>query len=73
MSTRSDTIPVITQEGAVNTDADHRSHTIETKEKGIFCRVKNLIAKVVTVDEDWIFKSKDWPYLWNHKDTDDKA
>ena len=72
MSTRSDTIQVIGQEGAIDTGADQRSHVGETKEKGIFGRIKLLLGKVVTVEEDWILKSKDWPYLWNHKDTDNK-
>jgi len=61
------------QEGVVNTDAEKKGHANDTKAKGLFWRMKDLIGKAVIVDEDWIFKSKDWPYLWNHKDTNDKA
>ena len=54
-------------------DAGSERHANDTKAKGRFGRIKHLIGKVVIVDEDWIFKSKDWPYMWNHKDINDKA
>ena len=39
-----------------------------TKAKGATVRIKSLIKKLLkvlfSVDDDAIFKSKDWPYLW---------
>ena len=73
MTTNSKAMQAMGQEGTVNTDAEGVGHANDTKAKGLFWRMKNLIGKVVAVDEEWIFKSKDWPYLWDHKDTNDNA
>jgi hypothetical protein len=73
MTTNSKVMQVNGQEGAVNTDAEKRGYANDTKAKGLFGRMKHLIGKAVTIDEDWIFKSKDWPYMWKHKDTNDEA
>ena len=73
MTTNSKAMKVIGKEEVVNTDAGKAGHANDTKAKGLFCRIKQLVGKVVTVDEDWIFESKDWPYLWDHKDTNGKA
>jgi len=67
MNTRSDAIHVIGGERAVGTDVDHRRHVGEIKKRGVWSRIKHLIGKVATVDEEWIFKSKDWPYMWTKK------
>ena len=74
MATNSKAMKVMGQEEeVVNMDAESIEHASDTKAKGLFGRMKHLIGKVVTVDEDWIYKSKDWPYLWDHKDPNDKA
>jgi len=73
MTTNSKAIQVVGQEAVVNTNAEGVGHADDTKAKGLLWRMKHLIGKVITVDEDWMFKSRDWPYLWDHKDTNDKA
>jgi len=67
MNTRSDAIPVVGGERAAGNDIDLRRRTGEIKKKGVWGRIKHLIGKVATVDEEWIFKSKDWPYMWTKK------
>jgi len=37
------------------------------KIKHAFEQLIKAISKVVSVDEDAIFKSRDWPYLWPKK------
>ena len=73
MTTNSKPIEVVGKEGLVNTNAERIGQADVKKARGLFGRIKHLIGKVAVVDEDWMFKSKDWPYLWNHKDTNNKA
>ena len=54
----------IIQDGVTSTDVAPRRHETGTKTGGMLGRLKCAIGRAVTVDEDWIFKSKDWPYLW---------
>ena len=35
--------------------------------RGSMARVRQAVSRVVTVDEDAIFKSKDWPHMWPKK------
>jgi hypothetical protein len=73
MTTNSKAIQGMGQEETLNTNAERKGLANDTNAKGLLWRMKNLIGKVATVDEDWIFKSKDWPYMWKHKDTNDEA
>ena len=67
MTTNSKAMQVIEQRGVINMDAGSKRHANDTKARGLSGRMKHLIRKAVIVDEDWIFKSKDWPYLWDKK------
>jgi hypothetical protein len=57
----------IGREGPVNQEIERGAYTGREKTIGIIGRIKNLIGRVVTVEEDWMLKSKDWPYMWNKK------
>jgi len=50
--------------GSMIGDVVRPRHENGTMVKSVLCKIKHLIGKVASVDEDWIFKSKDWPYLW---------
>ena len=49
---------------------DHARHESDAKAKGgstikrLIGKLREMAGKAVSLDEDWIFKSKDWPYLW---------
>jgi hypothetical protein len=62
MSANIKAMPVIGHEGTVNTEVQGRRIAGENKKRGLLKRAKYLIGKVVTIDEEWIFKSKEWPY-----------
>jgi hypothetical protein len=57
----------------MSTHADHsgQGETAKALEKvsikHLLEKLKRAVSKVVTIDEDAIFKSKDWPYLWPKK------
>ena len=67
MGTNSKTMPVIGREEVISPEVDLKRHISEKKGLGLIARVRNLIGRVVTVDEDWMLKSKDWPYMWKKK------
>ncbi|MFC2035616.1 hypothetical protein ACFLUJ_05780 [Chloroflexota bacterium] len=50
-----------------NIDLTYRVPEKGTKGVNMLGRIKNILGRVVTVDEEWIFKSRDWPYLWTKK------
>ena len=54
----------IPQDVAASTVTNRRRHETGTKAVSVLGRVRHLVGKVVSVDEDWISKSKDWPYMW---------
>jgi len=55
------------REETVNVDLTYKAQESGTKMRKMLCRFKHILGKVVTADEDWIFKSKDWPCLWTRK------
>ena len=69
MGTRTESHRVhgIGREGPVKQEIDRGAYAGEEKARGIIGRVRNLVGRVVTVDEDWIMKSRDWPYMWKKK------
>ena len=54
---------------AINIDLTHKVPESSTKapKHKIFSGIKHLIGKMVAIDEDWVLKSKNWPYLWTKK------
>ena len=43
---------------------------VEVRQDSLKLHVVKLvkaISGVVSIDEDWILKSKDWPYMWRKK------
>ena len=67
MSIKRLSITEIGYDEAINIGLSRKTHRRSTKAHNIFGGVKQLIGKMVSVDEDWVFKSKDWPYLWTKK------
>jgi len=67
MSTNSKAIQVARQNGPIGNDTDTEKHADFTNERGVFSKTRHLIGKIVMIDNDWIFKSKDWPYMWPKK------
>ena len=67
MSTNSKAVQTMGRDGKTTTGGGIVRHANYAKSKGLFGRMKDLIGKVIAVDEEWIFKSKDWPYLWGKK------
>jgi len=67
MSTNSKAMKAMGRDGTINTDAGSRMNVGDTRRKGFLNKIKHFIGKVVAVDEDWIFKSNEWPYMWKKK------
>jgi len=57
----------IGREGTVKQEIERGAYAGGEKARGLIGWVRNLVGRVVTVDEDWIMKSKDWPYMWKKK------
>lgn len=54
----------------VVTDKRYESDGRLTRSGGIRCclgKLVKVISRVVSIDEDVVFKSKDWPYLWDKR------
>ena len=57
----------------MNSDSSYIDQKIDVKAKGgtainrFIGRFMKKVSEVVTIDEDAIFKSKDWPYFWSKK------
>jgi hypothetical protein len=68
MGTRAESHRVqgIGQEGPVNQEIERGAYAGK-KAKGVIGRIRNLVGRVVTVEEDWMLKSRDWPYMWKRK------
>lgn len=64
MSTNTKAMPVIGHDVANNTKAGRNKTATENRR---FRRIKHFIEKIVVVDEEWVFKSKEWPYMWTKK------
>lgn len=69
MGTRTESRRVqgIGREGPVNQELERGGYVDGKKAKGVIGRVRNMVGRVVIVDQDWIMKSKDWPYMWKKK------
>jgi len=67
MNTNSKAVQIMGRDGKLNTGAGSRRHANYTKVKRLFGRMKDLVGKILIVDEDWIFKSNEWPYMWKKK------
>jgi hypothetical protein len=65
--TESHRVQVIGQEGPVNQEIERGAYAGRNKAKGVIGRIRNLVGRVVTVEEDWMLKSRDWPYMWKKK------
>lgn len=52
---------------AVNMGLTYKTPGKSKRARTLFGGVKHLIGKMVSIDEDWVLKSKDWPYLWTKK------
>jgi len=61
------TVKEIEHKEAINIDLTHKARESGAKRRDLLHGIKRLFGKVITVDEDWIFESKDWPYLYKKK------
>jgi hypothetical protein len=48
-------------------EIERGAYTGRKKAKGVIGRIRNLVGRAVTIEEDWMLKSRDWPYMWKKK------
>jgi hypothetical protein len=65
--TESHRVQGIGREGPVNQEIERGAYVGGKKAMGVIGRIKNLVGRVITVEEDWMLKSRDWPYMWDKK------
>ena len=70
MATKDHKLRNVGWEGEMSTDVAGTRYRSGVKGKGGTTRMKRLIealGRVVSIDEDAIFKSKEWPHMWRKK------
>lgn len=67
MSIKRLSITEIGYDEAINIGLSSKAPRRNIKAHNILGGIKHLIGQIISVDEDWVMKSKDWPYLWTKK------